>query len=100
MLAVGIAKMYNLAMTSIPATEARQKWAQTLESAQRGPVVISQHGRDSVVIMQVDTARRALEALEEAEEATSIVDALAEIDSRVPTVRLEDIAAELGITLD
>lgn len=87
-------------MSSIPATEARQKWAQTLESAQRGPVVISQHGRDSVVIMEVETARRALDALEEAEDAAAAAAALAELDSGAPTVRLEDLAAELGITLD
>lgn len=87
-------------MTSIPATEARQRWAQTLQSAQRGPVVISQHGRDSVVIMEVEVARRALDALEAAEDAAAAEAALAEVDAGAPSVRLEELAAELGITLD
>ena len=56
------AKIHNLAMTSIPATEARQKWAQTLDRAHREPVTITQHGRDSVVILDANVAKLALAA--------------------------------------
>jgi len=92
--------MYNLAMIAIPATEARQQWARTLERAHREPVTITQHGRDSVIILDADVALRALAALRDAEDAASADAARAEIANGESTVSLSDIAAELGIVLD
>ncbi len=86
-------------MTSLPATDARQKWAQTLDRAHREPVTITQHGRDSVVILDAGLAERALAALEEAEDAAAADAALAELESGEPAVPLEEVAKELGITL-
>lgn len=87
-------------MMTIPATEARQKWAQTLESAHREPVTITQHGRDSVVMLDAEVAKRALAALEDVQDVAAADAAMAEIDAGVPTISLEEIAAELGIALD
>lgn len=86
-------------MTSIPATQARQRWAETMDTARREPVTITQHGRDSVVLLDAVVARRALAALEDAEDAALADAALAEIDAGGETVTLEKIAAELGYTL-
>jgi len=86
-------------MTSIPATQARQRWAETMDAARREPVTITQHGRGSVVLLDAVVARRALAALEDAEDAALADAALAEIDAGGETVTLEQIAAELGYTL-
>ena len=94
-----IAKMYNLAMNTIPATVARQRWAQTLDEARREPVTITQHGRGTVVILDADMALRALAALEDAEDAAAAEAARAETEAGAPTTSLADLAAELGIEL-
>ena len=67
--------MYNLAMTTIPATQARQRWAQTLDQAKKAPVTITEHGRETVVILDADLSRRALEALQDAEDAAAAAEA-------------------------
>jgi len=87
-------------MTTIPATEARQKWAQTLQMAQREPVTITQHGRASVVLLDAEVARRALEALEEAQDIADAKAAEAEMATGGIPISLEEIAKELGIALD
>jgi prevent-host-death family protein len=92
--------LYNLAVTKIPATVARQKWAQTLDAARREPVTITEYGRETVMLLDIETAHRALEALEDAEDGAAAVEvetALARGDGTVP---LEDVARELGLTLD
>ncbi|MBK5238269.1 MAG: type II toxin-antitoxin system Phd/YefM family antitoxin [Actinomycetales bacterium] len=86
-------------MTTIPATEARQKWAQTLDLAHREPVTITQHGRDSVVLLDADVAKRALAALEDAQDVVDAEAAQAEMAAGEPGIPLNDIARELGITL-
>jgi prevent-host-death family protein len=87
-------------MVAIPATEARQQWARTLELAHREPVTITQHGRDSVIILDAEIATRALAALQDADDAAAADAARAEIGGGQSTVSLEELAAELGIVLD
>lgn len=87
-------------MVSIPATAARQRWAQTLDAARREPVTITEHGRAAVVVMDVELSERALAALEDAQDAAAAreaADAIAQGEEPVP---LEDLARELGFTLD
>lgn len=91
------AKMYNSAMSKIPATIARQKWAETLDAAKRGPVRITSHGREVAVVMATDLADRALAALEDQMDIAAAEEALADPESRVS---LEELARELGIALD
>lgn len=94
------AKMYDLAVIRIPATQARQRWAQTMDSARRSPVTITDHGRESVMVLDVEVAHRALQALEDAEDAAAADAALAAIEAGEETVPLEDVARELGLTLE
>lgn len=86
-------------MTAIPATQARQRWALTLETARRAPVTITEHGRETVTIMDVELGRRALQALEDAEDAAAAAEAEAGVAAGEDTVSLEDVARELGIDL-
>lgn len=92
-------KTYTLHMKRITATQARQHWAQTVEAARREPVTITDHGRETVTIMDVDLSRRALEALEDAEDARAASEALAAVRDGEQTVSLEEVASELGIKL-
>jgi len=88
-------------MTKIPATRARQRWAHTIDEAKRAPVTITEHGRETVVLMDADLGRRALEALEDAEDAREAAEILARIESgQERTFTMAEVAAELGITLE
>jgi len=87
-------------MSSIPSSAARQSWAKTIDAARREPVTITEHGRETVVVMDAALGRRALEALEDAEDARAAREVQAAIDAGEQTVPLEDIARELGFTLD
>lgn len=86
-------------MTVVTATTARQRWAETIDSARREPVTITEHGRETVVVMDVDLSRRALAALEDAEDAAAAGRALAAIEAGEATVPLADVARELGFDL-
>ena len=94
------ANLYNLAMTLIPATQARQRWAETLDAARRGPITITEHGRETVTLLDVELSRRALKALEDAEDAAAAAEVEEAIARGETTVSLEDVARELGINLD
>lgn len=86
-------------MASIPATQARQRWAQTLDAARRAPVTVTEHGRPTVTIMDVELGRRALQALEDAEDAAAAAEAEAAVAAGEETVSLDEVARELGIDL-
>ncbi|MCR6711194.1 MAG: type II toxin-antitoxin system prevent-host-death family antitoxin [Demequina sp.] len=87
-------------MNQISSTHARQKWAETVEAARREPVTVTDHGRETVTIMDADLSRRALQALEDAEDARAADEARKATLAGAPTVALEDLARELGIELD
>ncbi|WP_241249104.1 type II toxin-antitoxin system prevent-host-death family antitoxin [Agrococcus sp. KRD186] len=86
-------------MTTIPATAARQRWAQTLDAARRQPITITEHGRETVVVMDVELSRRALAALEEAQDAAAASEAARAIEAGEETVPLAQLARELGFNL-
>lgn len=87
-------------MVLIPATKARQSWAQTLDCAKREPVTITEHDRETVMLLDVELGKRALQALEDAEDVQAAAEAEAAIAQGEPTVSLEEVAHELGIDLD
>ena len=88
-------------MKTIPATRARQQWAQTLDEAKKAPVAITEHGRETVVVMDADLSRRALGALEDAEDAREAAEILARIEvGQELTYTMAEVAAELGIRLE
>ncbi|WP_022887659.1 type II toxin-antitoxin system Phd/YefM family antitoxin [Glaciibacter superstes] len=88
-------------MTTIPATRARQQWAQKLDEAKKAPETITEHGRETVVLMDAELSRRALEALEDAEDAREAAEILSRIESgQERTYTMAEVAAELGVTVE
>ena len=86
-------------MIKTTATQARQRWAETVDAARREPVTVTEHGRETVTIMDAELARRALEALDDADDARAAAEALSAIEEGETTIPLEDLARELGIEL-
>ncbi|MFM2321428.1 MAG: hypothetical protein RL612_575 [Actinomycetota bacterium] len=84
-------------MNTITATNARQNWADTIESAKSQPVLLTDHGRPTVVMMNAELARLALQVLDDSYEMQQIEKAL-KAEGRSYTI--EEVAAELGIELD
>jgi PHD/YefM family antitoxin component YafN of YafNO toxin-antitoxin module len=84
-------------MNTITATNARQNWADTIESAKSQPVLLTDHGRPTVVMMNAELARLALQVLDDSYEMQQIEKAL-KTEGRSYTI--EEVAAELGIELD
>lgn len=68
-------------------------------SGHRGPLTITDHGGESVMILDLDLAQRALRALEDAEDAAAAAEVHAAIEAGEETVPLEDVARELGLKL-
>ena len=92
--------MYILYMNSVASTYARQNWAETLELAKTEPVVVTDHGRPAVVMMNAELARLALQVLEDSRDIQDAYKALERIDAGGKTYSLSEVAAELGIQLD
>ena len=92
--------MYILYMNSVASTYARQNWAETLELAKLEPVVVTDHGRPAVVMMNAELARLALQVLEDSRDIEDAYKALDRIDAGGKTYSLSEVAAELGIDLD
>ena len=67
-------------MIKTTATQARQRWAETVDAARLEPVTVTEHGRETVTIMDAELARRALEALDDADDARAAADALSAIE--------------------
>jgi prevent-host-death family protein len=92
--------MYILYMNSVASTYARQNWAETIELAKTEPVVVTDHGRPAVVMMNAELARLALQVLEDSRDVEDAYKALERIDAGGKTYSLSEVAAELGIDLD
>jgi len=48
-------------MTTVSATQAKQRFAELLDKAQRGPVRIQRHGRDLAVLVSAEEYERIIE---------------------------------------
>jgi prevent-host-death family protein len=92
--------MYNLYMNTIPSTQVRQKWAETVIAAKEEPVVVTDHGRPTVAVMDYELAKLALLALEESQDIEDANRELVQYREDGIAFTTEEVAAELGITLD
>jgi prevent-host-death family protein len=88
---------YNLYMNSVSSSHARQNWAETVEAAKIEPLIITDHGRPTVAVMDADLAKLALQVLEDSRDIERATAALEEYRADGVSYSLEDVAAELGI---
>jgi prevent-host-death family protein len=86
-------------MNKISSTTARQNWADTVEKARDEPIIITEHGRETVVVMDAELAKLALQVLEDAYDVEQATKALEEFERTGISFTLEEVAAELGIEL-
>ncbi len=87
-------------MNRIASTKARQNWAETIEEAKSEPILLTDHGRPAVVLMNAELAKLALQVLEDSYDIQEALKSSAEVRAGGKTYTLEEVAAELGINLD
>lgn len=87
-------------MNSVTSTHARQNWADTVEAARIEPLIITDHGRPTVAIMDAELAKLALRVLEDSRDVENASAALEEYHANGIAVNVDDVAAELGIEFD
>lgn len=87
-------------MNAVTSTHARRNWADTVEQARDEPIVITDHGRETVVVMDAALAKLALQVLEDARDVEEATKALEEYKRTGVSYSLEEVAGELGISLD
>lgn len=87
-------------MNTVTSSHARQYWADTVEAARIEPLIITDHGRPTVAVMDAELAKLALQVLEDSRDVEQATAALEEFRRNGEAVSLEDVAAEFGIELD
>lgn len=85
-------------MNSVTSSHARQHWAETVEAARQEPLIITDHGRPTVAVMDAALAKLALQVLEDSRDVEMALASLAKVDNGESTYTLDEVAAELGIT--
>lgn len=79
-------------MNAVTSSHARQNWADTVERARNEPLVITDHGRETVVVMDAELAKLALQVLEDSRDIEIAVSRLEKVDAGERTYSLEEIA--------
>lgn len=87
-------------MNSVTSSHARQHWAETVEAARHEPLIITDHGRPTVAVMDAELAALALQVLEDSRDVERATAALEEYRQDGIAHSLDDVAAEFGIRLD
>jgi prevent-host-death family protein len=90
--------MYALSMaTELTVTEARERFSEVVETADREPVFLTRHGRRQAVVLSAAQYDRLLELVEDAEDLAAADEAMAEIERGSPTIPWEDVKRDLGL---
>lgn len=86
--------MYNLYMSEMPMSEAREHLADVLDEAQAGGAVyVTRRGQRVAVVVNVEMYDRLVDATEDAADREALADAHAENDY----IPWEEVKAELGL---
>ncbi len=81
-------------MTSFAANDARTNWSLILDQARIEPIEITRRGRPVGVLVSPEFFKRAVEAIENAED---LAEARAEKESNEPMISHEELKRELGL---
>jgi len=85
--------LYNLFMTRMPVSEAREKLADAVETARTEPVFLERYGQPAAVLVSPERYEELMEALEDAEDVVAFDAAMAEEGANIPW---EQVKADLG----
>ena len=86
-------KLYNRIVTRINVSEARDRIAEVIDTAQSEAVVLERYGRPAAVIVSMARYQELLDALEEAEDVAAFDLAMAEEGENIPW---DQVKADLG----
>lgn len=85
--------LYNIAMSKISVSKAREKLSEVVEMSQSEPVVLEHYGRAAAVVISPDHYNEMLEAYEEALDIMAFDAALSEEGDNIPW---EQVKTDLG----
>lgn len=85
--------MYNLAMTTVSAADARKNFAEVVARAQEEAVFIDRRGEPAAVVISPEQYDRMMTALEDAEDLAAFDAAMAEEGDNIPW---DQVKADLG----
>jgi prevent-host-death family protein len=83
-------------MNSISSTQVRQHWAATVEQAREEPIVVTEHGRETVVVMDAQLAKLALQVLEDSRDLELAISRVHRVDDGEATLTQDEVAAQLA----
>lgn len=86
-------RLYNVSVSSISVSEAREKLAEVIDAAQAEAVVLERFGRPAAVLVSPERYEQLMEALEEAEDVSAFDAAMAEEGDNIPW---DQVKADLG----
>jgi prevent-host-death family protein len=84
-------------MADMTVSEARDHFAEVVETARTEPVYLARHGRRTVVIVSADRYDALVEAQEDAEDIAAADSAIAEVEGGADTIPWEQVKADLGL---
>jgi len=83
--------------TELSVTEARERFSEVVETAEREPVFLTKHGQRQAVVLSADQYERMVEHVEDAEDLNAADAARAEIEGGQPTIPWDDVKRDLGL---
>lgn len=78
-------------------TDARERFSEVVETAEREPVFLTKHGRRQAVVLSAAQYDRILERVEDAEDLAAADNAMAAVLAGEPTIPWEDVKRDLGL---
>ena len=85
--------LYNLCMATMAVSEARERLAEAVETAQTEAVVLERYGRPAAVLVSPERYEELMEALEDVEDVEAFDASMAE---EGPSIPWEQVKADLG----
>lgn len=90
--------MYAPSMaTELTVTDARERFSEVVDTAEREPVFLTKHGRRQAVVLSAAQYDRMLELVEDAEDLAASDAAMAAIEKGAPAIPWEDVKRDLGL---
>jgi prevent-host-death family protein len=88
---------YDIAMADMTVSEARDHFAEVVETARTEPVYLARHGRRTAVIVSAEHYEALVEAAEDAEDVAAADVAVGEVEVGADTIPWEQVKADLGL---